>query len=220
MRHPEPVRNWLGSFALTRVIALFALAAAILGLAAGAYLVLARGDDRFASCRRTQVAGGAAAIGGPFALTAGDGRQVTEADVITRPTLVYFGYSFCPDFCPTDLARNAQAADILAEQGIEVGQAFVTIDPARDTPEVVADFSAAIHPDLVGLTGTAAEVDAAADVYRVYYRRADDDPEFYLMDHSTFTYLMAPGVGFLEFFGSEVSPDDLAEATACFAARV
>jgi protein SCO1/2 len=148
------------------------------------------------------------------------GRRVTDAEAITRPTLVYFGYSFCPDFCPTDLARNALAADALAERGVDVGQVFVSIDPARDTPEAVGDFAAAIHPGLLGLTGTPEEVDAAAKAYKVFYRKAGDDPAYYMMDHTTFTYLMAPGVGFLEFYPSDLGPDALADSVACFAAKL
>ena len=206
---------------MTRTAALLASAAVVVGLAIGATLAL-RGTsgDPFADCREGVVAGGQAAIGGPFALTAPDGRRVTEAEAITGPTLVYFGYGFCPDFCPTDLARNAVAADLLAERGLEVGQVFISIDPARDTPEAVGAFAEAIHPDLLGLTGTPAEVDAAAKAYKVYYRKAGDDPEFYLMDHSTFTYLMAPGTGFLEVYRSDATPEAMADSVACFAAAL
>jgi protein SCO1 len=201
---------------------LFAAAAALVfGLAAGwIWYIGATGEDRFADCRRSVAATGTATIGGPFTLTSGAGNSVTDSDVITKPTLVYFGYTFCPDFCPTDLSRNAVAADILAERGVDLGQVFISIDPERDTPKAVADFTASIHPDLLGLTGSPEEVKAAADAYRVYFRKAGDDPEYYMMDHSTFTYLMAPEYGFLEFFGSDVSPEDLAERVTCFAERM
>jgi protein SCO1/2 len=203
------------------VIALLAAAAVLLGLLVGGYMALRRTpQDRFADCRRTAVAGGTASIGGPFTLTDGAGRRVTEADVITGPTLVYFGYTFCPDFCPADLTRNAAAADLLAERGIGVGQVFVTIDPERDTPEVAADYAAAIHPALVGLSGSDEDVAAAAKAYRVYYRKAGDDPDYYTMDHSTFTYLIMPGVGLLDFFRSEMSPEQVADATACYVGRL
>lgn len=205
---------------MTRAIAFAATAVLLVLLGVAGYLFWApHGADRFADCRKGQVAG-EATIGGPFSLVDGSGRRVTDADVITRPTLVYFGYSFCPDFCPTDLSRNALAAEMLAGKGITVGQVFISIDPARDTPEVVNDFTTAIHPELVGLTGTEAEVAAAARAYRVYYRKAGDDPDYYMMDHSTFTYLMAPKVGFLDFYGSDVKPDDLAAAVACFARKL
>jgi protein SCO1/2 len=206
---------------MTRVIALFSLAAVLLGLAAGGFYVMTmRGGDEFADCREGNVAGGTAQIGGPFSLIDGDGDRVTDAEVIDRPTLVYFGYTFCPDFCPNELSRNGAAADLLAERGTDVGLVFVTVDPDRDTPQEVADFTGAIHPGILGLTGTADEVAAAANAYRVYYRKAGDDPEYYLMDHSTFSYLMAPGHGFLDFFGSEVTAQDMAERVACFTDRL
>lgn len=206
---------------MTRIFAMLAAAVVVAGLA-GFYVAprFLGGDDPFADCRRGAVAGGAATIGGPFTLTDAAGAPVTDAEAITGPTLVYFGYTFCPDFCPTDLSRNALAAEALAERGVDVGQVFISIDPARDTPEVVGDYSAAIDPELRGLTGTPEAVDAAAKAYKVFYRKSGDDPEFYLMDHSTFTYLMAPGVGFLEFFPSEATPEAIADAVACFAAEL
>ena len=98
---------------------------------------------------------------------------MTEAEAITGPTLVYFGYTFCPDVCPMDLSRNAlAAADRWPSAAIDVGQVFITIDPERDTPEVVRDYAAAIDPALVGLTGTPEEIAAAAEAYKVYYRKA------------------------------------------------
>jgi protein SCO1/2 len=205
---------------MTRAAALLAAAAVLLGLAAGGYLALRGGDDRFAGCRRGAVAGGTAAIGGPFTLTDGTGARVTEAEAITRPTLLYFGYSFCPDFCPTDLARNAAAVDLLAARGVDAGLVFVTIDPERDTPERAAAFAAEIHPQMLGLSGAPEDTAAAAAAYRVYWRKAGDDPEFYLMDHSTFTYLAAPGHPFLEFFSTEASAEEVADAVACYAAAL
>jgi len=206
---------------MTRVSAIVAAAVAVVGLAIGGYFAFLRpGADPLADCRRGAVAAGAATIGGPFTLTDGDGRRVTDADVIKGPTLVYFGYTFCPDICPTDVSRNALAADELAEKGIDVGQVFVTIDPARDTPEAVKAFTSAIDPAIVGLTGSDDDIAAAARAYKVYYRKAAGDPEFYLMDHSTFTYLMAPDTGFLEFFSSDATPDAVAQSVACFAERL
>jgi protein SCO1/2 len=202
---------------MTRAAALLATAAVVVGLAVGTVIALRQERDPLADCRDGAIAGGTAAIGGPFALTAPDGRRVTDAEAISKPTLVYFGYSFCPDFCPTDLSRNAVAADLLAERGIDIGQVFVSIDPARDTPEAMGAYAGAIHPDLLGLTGTPDEVDAAAKAYKVYYAKSGDDPEFYMMDHSTFSYLMTPGVGFLDFYRSEATPEAVADSVACFA---
>jgi protein SCO1 len=206
---------------MIRVVVLFSVAAVMLGIAAGYFFVLNRADaDQFAECRRSQVAGGQAAIGGPFSLIDTEGRRVTDEEVIAGPTLIYFGYAFCPDFCPMDLARNAAAADLLAERGVDVAQVFITVDPERDTPEALADYTDWIHPALLGLTGTPEETAAAANAYRVYFRRGEGDDDFYLVDHSTFTYLVAPGEGFLEFFPTTASPEDVADSVACYAARL
>lgn len=197
-------------------ISAVALVAAMLGGIGYMILTGPEGDDRFASCRTGQVAGGAGAIGGPFTLVDGAGRTVTDAEVITEPTLLYFGYTFCPDVCPLDTARNAVAVDLLAEQGISATPAFISIDPERDTPEVVKEFSAAIHPKMIGLTGSPEQVRAASQAYRTYFKKQEDGDGYYLVDHSTFTYLVLPGDGFVEFFRRETTPEEMAEATACF----
>lgn len=179
---------------------------------------LAPSDDRFAACRQTQVAGGTAEIGGPFELVSETGDTVTNADVIDAPTLVYFGYTFCPDVCPMDAARNADAVDALDEDGHEVKPVFITVDPERDTPEVLASFTDALHPDMVGLTGSPEQVREASGVYRAYSRRqeAEEDDPYYLVDHSTFTYLMLPEEGFVEYFRRDVSAEEMADRVACF----
>lgn len=201
---------------MSRVYAMAAAAVAGVALAgmAGYALWPRGGDDAFAQCR--QGAAGAD-IGGPFTLVDKDGRTVTDADVITAPTLVYFGYTFCPDVCPLDMSLNAQAADILEEQGHAVNLVFVTVDPARDTPKVVGDFAANIHPRAIGLTGSDEQVAAAVKAYRAYFKKQEDgDPEFYLVDHSAFTYLMLPGLGFMDFFKHDTPAEQRASATACF----
>lgn len=166
-------------------------------------------------CGNTTVAG--AAIGGPFELVSETGETVTDADVITKPTLVYFGYTFCPDVCPIDTSRNAIAADILAESGVDIGTAFITVDPQRDTVDVVRDFTANFHDDMIGLTGSPDQIKAASDAYKVYYRAVEGDPDYYLVDHSTQTYLMFPETGFATFFRRDTPAEQVAEITACFA---
>ncbi len=194
-----------------------ALVAAMLGVMA--YLTFTRGgDDAFAECRASNVAGGAGSIGGPFTLIDGQGRTVTDTQVVTEPSLVYFGYTFCPDVCPLDVSRNAEAVDVLEEMGISATPVFISIDPERDTPEVVGDFAENMHPKMIGLTGSAEQVKAASTAYRTYYKKQDGDPDYYLMDHSTFSYLLLPEHGFVEFFRREATADEIAEAVACFAA--
>ena len=175
-----------------------------------------RSGDQFASCRSSAVAGGVSQIGGPFSLLDSGGKTVTDADVITAPSLVYFGYTFCPDVCPMDTIRNAEAVDVLEENGKTANPVFISIDPKRDTPEVVGDYAEAIHPRMIGLTGTADQVKAASRAYRTYYKAHDGDDEYYLVDHSTMTYLVLPEHGVVEFFRRDVGPEALAAKAACF----
>lgn len=195
---------------------------AMLGLLAGLYFLTVGGgggDDRFAQCRAGQVAGGTSAIGGPFTLVSETGETVTEEDVIDQPALIYFGYTFCPDICPMDSARNAQAVDVLEERGRMVKPVFISIDPARDTPEVVDDYTASLHPRMLGLTGSEEQVKSASRAYRTFYQKqapADGDDEYYLVDHSTFSYLAFPEHGFVEFFRRDLDPVQLADRVECF----
>ncbi|MCH2076642.1 MAG: SCO family protein [Rhodobacteraceae bacterium] len=172
-------------------------------------------SNNLQACIGSAVAGGD--IGGPFTLVSETGETVTDVDVITEPTLVYFGYTFCPDVCPLDMARMAEAMEILEEEkGHEVPGLFITIDPERDTPEYLAEFTEYLHPNLTGLTGSEEQVAAAAGEYRAFYRKVDsDDPDYYLMDHSTLTYLMNPGGEMITFFRRDLQPEVLAEQIGC-----
>ena len=175
------------------------------------------GDDPFAACRASAVGTGIASIGGPLSLLDENGVAVTEREVISKPTLVYFGYTFCPDICPTDNARTAEAIDLLAAQGHDVGMALITVDPARDDPERLRDFTDYLHPEAMGYTGTMEQIQAAAQAYKAYFKMEENpDPDFYLVDHSTFTYLMLPDTGFADFFKRDVSPAEMAERVGCF----
>lgn len=198
----------------TSTLAATAASVAVAGIAAMALAPLWTGTDAFADCRGSQVAGGD--IGGPFTLVNGQGETVTDAEVITKPSILYFGFATCPDVCPLDLSRNAQAVDILADQGTEVTPVFITIDPARDTPEVVAEYAGLFHPEMVGLTGTPEQVDAAARAYRVYYAKLGDDPETYTMDHTAYSYLVLPGAGVVDFVNRDEPPETVAQRMACF----
>ena len=138
-----------------------------------------------------------APIDGQLALTSGltglvdqDGRPFVEAQAHHKLRLVFFGYSHCPDVCPTTLTRVARALDLLGEEASDVLPLFVTLDPERDTPALLRDYVAALDPRLTALTGPAEAVAAAAKAYRVYYAKAGDDAD-YLMDHSAYLYLVA-----------------------------
>ena len=173
-------------------------------------------DDIFAQCRTTAVAGGTSQIGGPFTLVDENGTTVTSQEVLAEASLLYFGYTYCPDVCPMDTARNADAIVLLEEKGYDVQPVFISIDPERDTPQLLKEFTDYLHPDMLGLTGTPEQVKAASTAYRTYYRKQEGDPEYYLIDHSTFSYLTLPDYGFVEFFRRDVAAEDLAEKISCF----
>lgn len=199
---------------MTRWIAILATAVLVATLGVMAYKGF--GPKDVAGCGGgVTIAGGD--IGGPFTLVDETGTTVTDADVFTKPTLLYFGYTFCPDVCPLDSARNAEALTLLQERGIDAQAAFITVDPKRDTVEEVAAFTDLFHPDMIGLTGSPEQTDAASKAYKTYYKINDeDDPEFYLVDHSTFTYLVLPESGFKTFYRRENTPEEIADTAACF----
>jgi protein SCO1/2 len=159
-------------------------------------------------------------IGGPFALTDHTGAPITSAGLIDGPVLIYFGYTFCPDICPVDVAVMAEAVDLLAEQGFDVTPVFITIDPERDTPEALAYYAEAMHPRMVALTGTEAGIKAAADAYKIYYERVDlaDSAADYLMNHTTFTYFVMPD-GIRALFRNGFPPEEMAGEVARILSR-
>lgn len=177
---------------------------------------LARNDR--AACGISFAVG--ADVGGPFDLVDAAGRKVTEAEVLERPALVYFGYTFCPDVCPLDVARNASAVDLMQENGVNVGLVFITIDPARDTPEVLADYAEAMHPDMIALTGTEQQIATVASAYRAFFERGEGEGDFYLMDHTTHSYLMLPGGSFGGVFSREETAEAIAEKASCLIERL
>ena len=201
---------------MTRIIAPIAALVAAVFLGGVWWISQPSDDSAFAQCSATTIAQDGNQIGGPFELVNADGLTVTDTDVITEPSLIYFGYTFCPDVCPLDTARNAEAIDVLAERGMSVTPVFITIDPERDTPELVGDFAYNLHEKMIGLTGSLEQVDAASKAYRTYYKAHDKSDEFYLVDHSTFTYLVFPEIGFVEFFRRDTTAEVMADRVACF----
>lgn len=207
---------------MLKQMSLLATGAIVLGLGATwAFTggIFNKSGDQFAECRTSVIAGGSAAIGGPFTLVNSKGETVTDKDVITEPSLIYFGYTYCPDVCPMDLMRNAEAVDVLADMGKSVTPVFISVDPERDTPEVVGEFADLIHPKAVGLTGSLEQTDAASKAYRTYYKKNETGDDMYLVDHSVFTYLVLPEHGFVEFFQEATTPEDMAKIAACFIAK-
>lgn len=159
---------------------------AVLILGTGAFLWLSDG-------------GTASLIGGPFTLQDGNGKQVTDRDFRGKYLLVYFGYTFCPDVCPTTLNEVADALDKLGAKADRLQPIFITVDPKRDSPAVVKQYAAAFTPRLIGLTGTDEQIAKVAQEYRVYYaeHRSGPGSNDYTMDHSSVLYLMGPDGRFI-----------------------
>lgn len=152
-------------------------------------------------------------LGGPFRLTDHTGRTVTEADFAGGFSLVYFGFTYCPDVCPTELGTIAATMDLLGDAAPRVTPILVTIDPGRDTPAQLADYVSRFHPRLVGLTGTDAEIAEIARRFRVFYARVHPpDSTEYLMDHSSFTYLVGPDFRARAIFRPNTDPEVMAGA--------
>jgi cytochrome oxidase Cu insertion factor (SCO1/SenC/PrrC family) len=153
-----------------------------------------------------------ALVGGPFVLTDHTGARVTDQTFRGQYMLVFFGFTYCPDICPTELQLISEAMDRLKPATAQkITPVFITIDPDRDTPAVMAEYIAHFHPRLVGLTGTPEEIATAARAYRVYYQKAPgSEGDDYFMDHSAIVFLMGPEGQYLSHF----SPGTSAEAMA------
>ncbi|HET6308665.1 MAG TPA: SCO family protein [Rhodopila sp.] len=151
-------------------------------------------------------------IGGPFTLQDGTGHTVTDRDFRGKYMLVYFGYTFCPDVCPTTLTAVADAMDKLGPLAARIQPLFITVDPKRDTQAVVQQYAAAFGPSIKGLTGTPAQIAQAAKVYRVYFaeHRTGPGPNDYAMDHSSVLYLMDPDGKFVAPLRADQSGDQMA----------
>lgn len=160
---------------------------------------------------------GKALIGGSFELINHDGKTVTDKTYRGKYMLVYFGYTFCPDVCPTELQVMTGALEQLGDKAKNIQPIFVSIDPQRDTPQVMKDYVANFYPGMIGLTGSSEQISKAAKLYRVYYAKAsekDAEPDEYSMDHSSIVYLMGPDGSFVKHFSYGTDSSKLAEGIA------
>lgn len=155
---------------------------------------------------------GRALVGGPFTLTDQNGRQVRDEDFRGRYMLVLFGYTYCPDVCPIELQTVSEALDQLSPKVLDkVQPIFITTDPERDTVEIMDKYVSLFHPKLIGLTGSAEQVRAAARAYRVYYQKVEDEISgTYLMDHSAIIFVMDPKGEYVTHFSPGVTADVMA----------
>jgi cytochrome oxidase Cu insertion factor (SCO1/SenC/PrrC family) len=159
-------------------------------------------------------------VGGPFALTDHTGKVRTDADFRGKLLLVYFGFTYCPDICPTDLQNIGLALDKLGAAGDAVQPLFVTLDPERDTAAHLKDYVSLFHPRLIGLTGDAAAIRRAADAYKVYYARAPNPKgDAYTIDHTAFIYLMDRQGTYLGFLPPNSGPDRIVDSIRPYLAK-
>jgi protein SCO1/2 len=191
--HPRPPTTF--------IYAVVGMLVAVLLLGAGGFLWV------------TGNAGGPS-IGGPFTLESAAGKPVTDRDFRGKYMLVYFGYTYCPDVCPTTLNSVAAALDKLGPKAKNLRPIFITVDPERDTPDVMKQYTGAFGPDLIGLTGTPDQIAKVAKEYRVYYARhvTGPGPNDYSMDHSSIIYLMGPDGNFIAPIRADQSGDEMAAA--------
>jgi protein SCO1/2 len=191
---------------MTRTIRVLVLAAAFLAgaaaLAAIAIVIWPRGGE---------LAVNPSSIGGPFKLTDQNGRTVTEADFKGKPFLVFFGFTHCPDVCPTALFDMSEAFRRLGPDAEKMSALFISVDPARDTPEKLKDYLQSFHPRISALTGTQAEIDAVTKAYKAYAKKVPLDGGEYTMDHTAIVYLMDREGRFVAPFNLKRPADEAAK---------
>ena len=159
---------------------------------------------------------GEALIGGDFALLDGSGKTITNNDFRGKYLLIYFGFTHCPDICPTSLLLMQNSLNQLGDKAKNVVPVFITLDPERDTPQVVGQYVTNFGPRLIGLSGSAAQIRQAADAYKVYYRKVEDEDSAmgYVIDHSGFMYLMGPNGKYITHFPHTIAEQSLTDGLA------
>ena len=153
---------------------------------------------------------GASVIGGPFELIDQNGKPISDADIKGRPFLVFFGYTHCPDVCPTTLFEVSEVMHSLGKDADRTGALFITVDPERDTPTVMKDYLSSFDPHLRGATGDRAAIDAVEKAYRVYAKKVPTTNGDYSMDHTALVYLMDKQGRFVAPFSLKRRPEDAA----------
>jgi len=183
-----------------------------LALIAGLQLPCTAGSQRSAAEIMDILMWGREPVGGPFSLIDQSGTTRTNEDFRGKLMLIYFGFTYCPDICPTDLQNMGLALDQLGPDGGKVQPLFITLDPERDTADHLKEYLPLFHPRIIGLTGDAAAIGAAADAFKVYYARVSNKQgDDYTIDHTAFIYLMGVDGNYLGFFPPGTSSERIAE---------
>ena len=149
-------------------------------------------------------------VGGSYSLTDHNGNSVTDKSFSDKFKIIYFGYTFCPDICPTGMAVISQALDLLGNKAQRIKPLFITVDPKRDNIEIMAEYHSHFHPSFSNLTGTLDQIRRVAKLYRVYYKKSDaSEAENYLMDHSSIMYVLSPEGEYINHFGPQITPEQI-----------
>lgn len=191
----------------------------LIGIVIVAFVIVVAGSEYFAkrgsSADGTKTESSGPSVGGPFTLVNHKGETVTDKDFLGGYMLIFFGYTYCPDVCPTVLSDISSVLDMLGdEKAAKITPVFVSVDPARDTPEHLAEYVTFFNPRTVGLTGTEEQIKAVARAYRVYYRKNEPkgaDPQDYLVDHTSIIYLVGPDGKLVTHFSHGTDPKAMAE---------
>ena len=150
-----------------------------------------------------------------FNLIHEDGFSITKSQLINKPSLIYFGYTYCPDICPFDLMRNSQAIELLEIEKIKIKPLFVTLDPNRDTLSVLKEYTDFHHKDMIGLTGSPKEIDNIKKIFKIYSDLPSDLTGDYIINHSTFTYFIIPKIGLVTYFTRKDKAENIAKTIKC-----
>jgi len=207
-------------------IALFFVIGAVIGLGLMEYMKsqeLAGGVIEMPKDDKAEATGmslGVPEIGGEFVLLNEQGETVTQDDFKTHYKLIFFGFTFCPAVCPTELGRMAKIMEALGDDARKVQPLFITIDPERDTPEVIKEYVPQFHPRLVGLTGSVEQIDAVKESFKVYASKTENEMmDGYMMDHSSFMYFTSPDNQLLKLFSTKDEVGFIAESVGSIIGR-
>ena len=160
-------------------------------IASGAWLSLRQSDDKQK---------GSDLVGGPFELLDQDRNSITNDSFPNKFKIIYFGFTFCPDVCPMGLTTISEALDSLGTKAKHIQPIFITLDPLRDTADVLRNYKENFHESIIFLTGSLEQIRSVAKLYKVYFQKTNNDDD-YLIDHSAITFIMAPSGGYLKHFG-------------------
>ena len=152
---------------------------------------------------------------GDFYLINEEGLKVSSHSILDSPSLLYFGYTYCPDICPFDLMRNAQVVELLKNENIKIKPIFITLDPNRDTLETLKEYTDFHHNDMIGLTGSEKDIQKIKDIFMVYSQMPNDLSGDYILNHSTFTYFVLPEIGLTTYFTRKDKVKKISDTVKC-----